>query len=168
MSRRSKAVALATTTSRRLTSQSEIPFSQFIHLNGIINCIIPKQRQMKSLSLSLHARANKKLRQQGSFISFCNIDNVIRNQIDGSIFSLAIAYILTNVSRVRHIGGLGPVEKRHEEVIFALGIGTRPGSAFYDPGAFCRIRTGCCYEQQQNAVVHNPGVIHRLQTEKIT
>jgi len=58
-------------------------------------------------------------------------------------------YILTAISGAWHIGvhNLGPVEKRQEKVIFALGIGARSGGTFYDPGAFCRVRTGCCYEQ---------------------
>lgn len=79
-----------------------------------------------------------------------------------------ITYILTVISGARHIGihKLGPVEEGHEKVIFALGIGTWHGDAFYGSGTFCRICAGCCREQQQNAVVHNPGIIHRLQTEK--
>jgi len=79
-------------------------------------------------------------------------------------------YILTAISGAWHIGvhNLGPVEECQEKVIFALGIGARSGGTFYDPGAFCRVRTGCRYEQRQNAVVNNPDVIHRLETGKIT
>lgn len=131
-----------------------------------------KQYQMQfSLSFStyMHVHVTKKIATIGFIFHFCNTDK------DSKLYqrfnpSFATTYILTVISGVRHVGvcKIGPVEEGHEKVIFALGIGTRHSDVFYGPGAFCRIRAGCCHEQQQNAVVHNPGIIHRLQTGKIT
>lgn len=106
-----------------------------------------------------------KLTSYKIYFYFLNKNIISRFQYSfATLFTIVRQCVLTTIPRIWHIGvyNLGPIEERHEKVIFAFGVGARHSGILYDSRTFCRIRACYSDEQQQSGVVHDPNIMHLL------